>query len=57
MLFLPCCLGWLLITHRPALFRGLRDMAVVQGAAGSLAVPLAEAEEIRSGVEALTAKR
>jgi len=51
------CQGCLLISHRPALFRGLRDVAVVQGPAGSLAVPLAEAAEIRSGVEALTAKR
>lgn len=51
------CRGCLLVSHRPALFQGLREMAVVQSPAGCLAVPLAESGEIRSGVEALTAKR
>lgn len=51
------CRECLLISHRPALFRGLRETAVVQGPAGSLAVSLSEAAEIRSGVEALTAMR
>lgn len=50
------CRGCLLISHKPALFRGLRETAVVESPAGALAVPLAEAAEIRSGVEALAAK-
>lgn len=47
------CRGCLLISRRPALFRGLSGLAVVEGPGGSLAVPLEEAAEIRAGVEAL----
>lgn len=50
------CEGCLIITRKPeTLVRALKDMAYVETDAGTLVTPLAEAEGIRAGVEAILA--
>ncbi|MCI4398044.1 MAG: mannose-1-phosphate guanylyltransferase [Acidobacteria bacterium] len=52
------CRNCLLITSRKeTLLRGLDGIAFVETGEGRLAVPLSQSEQIREGVEAITAKR